>query len=66
MYDAITVETGSIQPVSVESSMDELDMSTESVDGTAEGEISVSEVMDDDNVTDDSDSDLDEEMDLDD
>lgn len=59
MYDSITVET---DPVSSESSMK--DMSIESVGGTAEGDISMSEATDDDNMTDD--SDLNEEMDLDD
>ena len=61
MYDSITVET---DPVSSESSMK--DMSIESVAGTAEGDISMSEATDDDNMTDDDDSDLNEEMDLDD
>ena len=38
----------------------------EGVSGTVEGDISLSEVTDDDNVMDDVDNDLDEEMDLDD
>jgi hypothetical protein len=59
VYDSITVDTGPIQPVS------RVDMSTESVGGTAEGDVSLSEATDDD-VMDDSDSDLNEEMDLDD
>jgi len=57
---------GYIHPVSIESSMEELDMSIESVGGVAEWDISVSEITDDDNAMDDGDSDLDEEMDLDD
>jgi hypothetical protein len=60
VHDSITVETGPI-----ESSIQEPDTSTESVGGTTD-DISVSEATDDDDVMDDSDIDLNEEMDLDD
>jgi hypothetical protein len=62
VYDSITVDTGPVQPVSP---MKGVDMSTESVGGTAEGDVSLSEATDDD-VMDDSDNDLNEEMDIDD
>jgi hypothetical protein len=63
MYDSIMVETDPVQSISVEASIKEPDTST--VEGV-EGDISLSEVTDDDNVMDDLDDDLDEEMDLDD
>ena len=67
MYDNITVETGLVQSVSVEASIKESDTPmTESVGGPVEGDISMSEVTDDDNVVDDGDIDFNEEMDMDD
>ena len=67
MYDSITVETDPVQSISVEASIKEPDtLMTEGVGGTVEGDVSLSEVTDDDNVMDDVDNDLDDEMDLDD
>ena len=67
MYDSITVETDPVQLLYAEASMKESDTPMiESVDGPVEGDISVSEVTDDDNVMGDGDVDLNEEMDLDD
>lgn len=67
MYDSITVETDPVQSISVEASIKEPDRPMiEGVRGTLEGDISLSENTDDDNVMDDAVNDLDEEMDLDD
>ena len=67
MYDSIAVETDLVQSIPVEASIKEPDMPmTEGVSGTVEGDISLSEVTDDDDVMDDVDNDLDVEMDLDD
>ena len=67
MYDRVTVETDLIQSVSAEASIKESDTPmTESVGGPVEGDISMSEVTDDDSVMDDGDIDLNEEMDTDD
>jgi hypothetical protein len=67
VYGNITIETGLVQSVPVEASMKESNTPmTESVGGPVEGEISMSEVTDDDNVTDDGDIDFNEEMDMDD
>ena len=67
MYDSITIETDPVQSISVEISMKEPDtLMTEGVSGTVEGDVSLNEIIDDDNIMDDIDNDLDDEMDLDD
>ena len=54
MYDSITVETDPVQSISVEASIKEPDTPMiEGVSRTVEGDISLSEVTDDDNVMDD-------------
>jgi hypothetical protein len=67
MYDSITVETDPVRSISVETSIKQPDRPMiEGVGEIVEGDVSLSENTDDDNMMDDADDDLDEEMDLDD